>query len=112
MCSLEKPEAFAAARALLLGIVGAGIAPQLGDVGQRAPFERGQRVIDQQRAGDFLAVRSGDCVKGFLQKQRARGDVVRIAGNEVDGSALNHCCAISCAAFPNLPPSDCAVICA
>jgi len=86
--NLEKPEAFAAGgSASSVGVCLLNVG-DVGGVGERASFEGGEGIIDEEGAGNVFARAGGDEVEGFLQLQRAAGDVVGVAGEEVDGAGV------------------------
>lgn len=83
--NLEKPEAFAAGgSASSVGVCLLNVGDVRG-VGERASFEGGKGILGEERGGNFFARAGGDEIEGFLQLQRAAGDVVSVAGEEVDG---------------------------
>lgn len=70
------------------GALRASSVRDLGDIWKRLAFEGGQRIIHQQRTSQVFSSCLGHPVKSFLQPQRPRSHVVRVAGNEVDRSGI------------------------
>src|SRR5712692_11142265 len=81
---LEKEEALAPAEAAARGPA----LGRLGNVGQRPPLESRQRVVAEQRARLSFPAAFRHGIESLTQAQRARLQVVGVAGEEVDAPFL------------------------
>src|SRR6267143_5923782 len=78
---LEKEEAFPPGPRKIVWYVG--------DVGQRTPLKRGQRIFNEERAGFFFAKLLTYHIVGGLQLQGTITRVVCVARNKMDQSHSN-----------------------